>query len=91
LQVSIRAGAKPVELISHAIGRHAEQALPLHSVEQRWPVCLEVAAQLAFPDNSMSASALRRLIVKGKLEAEFIAGKYFTTLSAIERIEKHAA
>lgn len=32
----------------------------------------------------MTESALRRLIVAGKLEHEKIAGKYFVTLSAIE-------
>jgi len=50
------------------------------------PLRLSVAARLAFPDGSMSDSALRRLIVSGQLEAEFIAGKYYVTLAAIEEM-----
>jgi hypothetical protein len=48
------------------------------------PLRLDVAARLAFPDGSMSVSALRRLVVAGKITHEFIAGKYFVTLAAIE-------
>ncbi|HEY0850853.1 MAG TPA: hypothetical protein VGD96_13105, partial [Bradyrhizobium sp.] len=52
------------------------------------PLRLDVAARLAFPGNSVSASALRRLIVAGKLEASLIAGKYFVTLNSIEGMIK---
>jgi hypothetical protein len=48
------------------------------------PLRLDVAARLAFPDGSMSVSALRRLVVAGKVTHEFFAGKYFVTLAAIE-------
>ena len=47
------------------------------------PLRLEVAAQLAFPDGSITASALRRMVAAGKLDAELIAGKYYVTLVAI--------
>jgi hypothetical protein len=50
------------------------------------PLRLEVAARLAFPDGSMTVSALRRLVVGGKLDHEFIAGKYYVTLAAIEEM-----
>jgi hypothetical protein len=50
------------------------------------PLRLEVAAELGFPDGSMTAAALRRLAVARKLEHEKIAGKYFVTLSAIEEM-----
>ena len=50
------------------------------------PLRLDAAARLAFPDGSMSGSALRRLIVNGQLEAELIAGRYYTTLADIERM-----
>jgi hypothetical protein len=50
------------------------------------PLRLDVAAKLVFPDGSLTASALRRMITTGKLEGEFIAGKWFTTLSAVERM-----
>jgi hypothetical protein len=52
------------------------------------PLRLEIACQLAFPDSSVSASALRRMVVTGKVEAEFIAGKYYVTLAAIEEMRK---
>ena len=52
------------------------------------PLRLEVAAQLAFPDGSMTKSGLRREIARGKLECEIIAGKQFVTLSGIERMRK---
>jgi hypothetical protein len=50
------------------------------------PLRLEVAAELGFPDGSMTASSLRRLVVAKKLAHEKIAGKYFVTLSAIEEM-----
>ncbi|MDR6303963.1 hypothetical protein GGQ85_001662 [Nitrobacter vulgaris] len=50
------------------------------------PLRLEVAAELGFPDGSMSAGALRRLAASGKLAHEKIAGKYFITLAAIEEM-----
>src|ERR1700730_6398029 len=56
------------------------------TVTQLTPLRLDVAAKLAFPDGSLPASALRRMITAGKLEGEFIAGKWFTTLSAVERM-----
>src|SRR5580693_5778783 len=54
------------------------------AVTRDTPLRLETAARLAFPDGSMSAAALRRMIVSGKLEAEFIAGRYYVTIAAIE-------
>jgi hypothetical protein len=54
------------------------------AVTPQTPLRLEIAARLAFPDNSMSAAALRRMISAGKLNAERIAGRYYTTLADIE-------
>ena len=48
------------------------------------PLRLDVAAQLAFPDGSMTASGLRREGHRGHLVIERIAGKDFTTLQHIE-------
>jgi hypothetical protein len=48
------------------------------------PLRLAVAARLAFPDGSMTASGLRKEAVKGRLTIERIAGKDFVTLSAIQ-------
>jgi hypothetical protein len=47
------------------------------------PLRLDVAARVAFPGGGMTASGLRREAVRGRLTIERIAGKDFTTLSAI--------
>ena len=44
------------------------------------PLRLAVAAALAFPDGSMTASGLRRESTRGRLVIERIAGKDYTTL-----------
>src|SRR5215813_9563695 len=48
------------------------------------PLRLEVAAALAYPDGSMTASGLRREAGRGRLAIERVAGKDYTTLAAIE-------
>src|ERR1700681_3839411 len=50
------------------------------------PLRLEVAARLAYPDGSMTAVALRRLVNAEKITHEFVAGKYYVTLAAIEEM-----
>jgi hypothetical protein len=50
------------------------------------PLRLSVAAALAFPDGSMSASGLRREAARGRLAIERIAGKDYVTLAAIEQL-----
>ena len=52
------------------------------------PLRLKVAATLAFPDGSMTASGLRREGVRGRLVIERIAGKDYTTLANIERMRE---
>jgi hypothetical protein len=52
------------------------------------PLRLSVAARLAFPDGSMTASGLRREAAKGRLIIERIAGKDFTTLEYIDRMRE---
>jgi hypothetical protein len=52
------------------------------------PLRLGVAAAIAFPDGSMSASGLRRESQRGRLQIERIAGKDYTTLAAIENMRK---
>src|SRR5581483_8948345 len=47
------------------------------------PLRLDVAAKLAFPGGSMSASGLRREAARGRLVIERIAGKDYTTLANI--------
>src|ERR1700727_276813 len=52
------------------------------------PLRLNVAAVLAFPDGSMTASGLRREALRGRLVIERIAGKDYTTLNNIERMRE---
>src|SRR6478752_10615440 len=50
------------------------------------PLRLDVAAALAYPDGSMTASGLRREAAKGRLAIERVAGKDYTTLRNIEEM-----
>src|SRR6476620_10685667 len=52
------------------------------------PLRLGVAAALAFPDGSMTASGLRREAARGRLVIERVAGKDYTTLANIERMRE---
>jgi hypothetical protein len=52
------------------------------------PLRLSVAAAMAFPDGSMTASGLRREYARGRLVIERIAGKDFTTLAHIEQMRE---
>ena len=47
------------------------------------PLQLGIAARLAYPDGSMTASGLRKEAGRGRLAIERVAGKDYTTLSAI--------
>src|SRR6185437_4825357 len=62
--------------------------LDLTHVGPNTPLRLGVAASLAFPDGSMSASGLRREATRGRLVIERIAGKDFTTLANIARMRE---
>lgn len=52
------------------------------------PLRLGVAAAIAFPDGSLTASGLRRESARGRLVVERIAGKDYTTLANIERMRE---
>ena len=58
------------------------------SVRADTPLRLSVAAALAFPDGSMTASGLRLECARGRLVVERIAGKQFTTLAHIEEMRR---
>src|SRR3982074_3777334 len=63
------------------------QRFPLpEQVKLTTPLRLSVAAALAFPDGSMTASGLRREGARGRLAIERVAGKDYTTLAAIEEM-----
>jgi hypothetical protein len=61
---------------------------PHDEIRPDTPVRLSVAAALAFPDGSMTASGLRRERARGRLVVERIAGKDYTTLANIERMRE---
>src|SRR5947209_1200110 len=52
------------------------------------PLRLAVAAALAYPDGSMTASGLRREAKRGRLVIERTAGKDYTTLANIARMRE---
>ena len=56
--------------------------------DQDQPLRLKLAAAIAFPDGSMTASGLRKERDKGRLVVEQIAGKDYTTLKAIEQMRE---
>jgi hypothetical protein len=62
--------------------------LPLENVRPDAPLRLDVAAALAFPDGSMTASGLRREASKGRLRIERVASKDYTTLYEIEQMRR---
>jgi hypothetical protein len=73
-----RPGGKPViQFMRHPLSLR-------EIVKADTPLRLGVAASLAFPDGSMSASGLRRESARGRLVIERIAGKDYTTLANIE-------
>jgi hypothetical protein len=66
--------------------KKAKRELQLAQIDPDTPLRLAVAAALAFPDGSMTASALRRERDRGRLAVERIAGKEFTTLFDIKQM-----
>jgi len=52
------------------------------------PLRLAEAVKIAFPSGGMTVSGLRREIGRGRLAIEMIAGKFFTTLAAIEQMRE---
>src|SRR3974390_488922 len=60
----------------------------LPEIKTDTPLRLAVAAKIAFPDGSITASSLRRENQRGRLEIERIAGKDYTTLANIERMRQ---
>jgi hypothetical protein len=61
------------------------------SIRGNTPLRLDVAAALAFPNGSMTASGLRNEWQRGNLRVELIANKLFTTLDDIEDMRRKCA
>ena len=70
---------------SRPIPTHCDQ-LSIDDIRPDTPLRLDVAAALAYPDGSMTASGLRREHRRGRLIIERTAGKDYTTLADIERM-----
>jgi hypothetical protein len=60
----------------------------LDEISANTPLRLGVAAAIAFPDGTMTASGLRREAARGRLVVERIANKDYTTLAQIERMRE---
>src|SRR5262245_46718183 len=60
----------------------------LQQVTPDTPLRLRIAAALAYPDGSMTASGLRKEAGRGRLVIERTAGKDYTTLAAIEDMRR---
>lgn len=61
--------------------------LPI-DVTMNTPLRLNVAAEIAFPDASMTGSGLANEHRRGRLEIERIDGKLYTTLGEIEKMRE---
>jgi hypothetical protein len=61
---------------------------PRDQIADDAPLRLDVAAALAYPDGSMTASGLRKEAKRGRLVMERTAGKDYTTLRNIEHMRK---
>src|SRR2546429_9960279 len=60
--------------------KHMRNRLPeLDKIKPDTPLRLDVAAALAYPDGSMTASGLRKEAGRGRLAIERVAGKDYTT------------
>jgi hypothetical protein len=75
------------------MARHASSPRPdvsesLVEIGPQTPLRLKIAAALAYPDGSMTASGLRKEAARGRLVIERTAGKDYTTLHAIEEMRK---
>ena len=51
----------------------------LTTIDRDAPIRLETAANIAFPDGSVTVSTLRKQIKSGRLKAWEIGGKHFTS------------
>src|SRR4051794_8002151 len=63
-------------------------AITADNIDPNAPIRLRVAAELAFPDGSMTVSGLRKEARRGRLVIERIAGKDFTSMADIETMRE---
>jgi hypothetical protein len=79
---SVLVSVRATEEFMQIVGKHLQvtSAMLPSNIFGDAPIRLSVAAKLAFPDGSMTASGLRREAARGRLLVERIAGKDYTTL-----------
>jgi hypothetical protein len=70
------------------MNRHLTGQIRSSHIGPETPLRLDVAAALAYPDGSMTASGLRREARRGRLVIERTAGKDYTTLGHINRMRE---
>jgi hypothetical protein len=68
--------------------RRGPDTIDLEKVGPNTPLRLNIAAAVAYPDGSMTASGLRKERDRGRLIIERTAGKDYTTLAYIERMRE---
>jgi len=64
------------------------RTLEPNKIGQDTPLRLNLAAAIAYPDGSMTASGLRREASRGRLVIERVAGRDYVTLSSIARMRQ---
>jgi hypothetical protein len=69
-----------------AMAKRVRRRPDLSKVTPFTPLRLDLAAELSFPDGSMSGHGLRLEAGRGRLAVERIAGKDYTTLAAVEEM-----
>lgn len=63
-------------------------SLSHQDISDETPLRFNHAAELAFPDGSMTEAGLRNEVAKGRLAFERVAGKIYTTLGDIKRMRQ---
>jgi hypothetical protein len=71
---------------THSAAKNPLNLPALDQIAEDTPLRLNIAAALAYPDGSMTASGLRREAARGRLVIERTAGKDYTTLGAIRQM-----
>ena len=74
--------------MKNRLSPQAKSRFDLEKIRSDTPIRLRVAAELAFPDGSMTVSGLRKEAARGRLTVERIAGKDYTTLANIEQMRQ---
>jgi len=64
--------------------------VPPREIDDSTPLRLAVAAEIAFPDGSMTGRKLAHAASAGRLDVEIIGGKTYTTLGYIKTMRERS-